>query len=283
MPSLFEYIHQKRKIKKSPLPEHIRHEILNEYSRLTFKKSFMSREAQTTPGITRLLSFNIHHLGFKTLFHLFNEIFVDGDYSVKYDTDTPFIIDCGANMGMSMMFQKTLYPEAEILCFEPDEKTFDILVKNIKENILNNVTVFKQAVSDHDGEITFYFDEENEGSLQMSVIKDRSPENSCTVEATRLSKHINKNVDLLKLDIEGAELSVLQELDSSNKYSLIKRIFIEYHHHIQAEVDNLSLTLEILERNGYRYQIYADHLRPIPEGTMQDVMIYAYKKNLKHI
>ncbi len=278
MPSLFEYISQKRKIKKSPLPKEIKSRLLSEYKRLSFKKIFISKKSQLNSGIESLLGFEINHLGFRTLFHLYNEVFVNLDYLTDIDNDKPFIIDCGANMGMSVLFQKMLYPNAEIICFEPDQKTFEILSRNVETNKLTDTYVHQQAVSDHKGMITFYFDPDNEGSLQMSTIEERSPQHSCEVEAVLLSEYITKQVDLLKMDIEGAELSVLKELDISGKIGSIDRIIIEFHHHIKDDIDDLSITLNILEKNGFGYQLFADHSRPIPRGLMQDIMIYAYRK-----
>src|SRR6266404_2067922 len=53
--------------------------------------------------------------------HGLHEIFISKIYDQQLDK-RPYIIDCGANIGLSIIYMKQRYPEAEILAFEPDEK-----------------------------------------------------------------------------------------------------------------------------------------------------------------
>jgi predicted O-methyltransferase YrrM len=46
----------------------------------------------------------------------------------------PLILDCGANVGVSVLYFKRLYPDAEIIAFEPDEDVFAILKQNYEES-----------------------------------------------------------------------------------------------------------------------------------------------------
>ncbi len=75
------------------------------------------------------------------------------------------------------------------------------------------------------------------------------------MEARRLSQFINGDVDLLKLDVEGCEHKVLHELASSGKLRQMQRIYVEYHHHIVGTDDSLSVTLRLLENQGFGYQL----------------------------
>lgn len=279
MPSLNEIIITRRRIKKSPLPVVLKKEFRFTFDRLIMKKTFTSKERQKNYERNyRVAGFSVSHLGFGALYQLFKEIFVGLDYYFKSDKANPFIIDCGSNIGMSILFFKKLYPQSEIIGFEPNDEAFGKLEENIKVNRLENVTVHKKAVSDQAGEITFYFDPENLGSLQMSTVKDRMPKRSQTVFCVALSSFITKDVDFLKLDVEGAELSLFRELEKANKLEFIKEMTIEYHHHIKEGVDELSQMLRILETNGFGYQISSDLSLPIEKKTAQDLMIYAYKK-----
>jgi FkbM family methyltransferase len=72
--------------------------------------------------------------------------------------------------------------------------------------------VHKAALSNKEGIIDFYFDQENLGSLCMSTKQERMPKQRRSVEALLLSKHIDEEVDFLKIDIEGAEPEVVEEL-----------------------------------------------------------------------
>ena len=67
------------------------------------------------------------------------------------------------------------------------------------------------------------------------------------VKVDKLSNYIKQKVDLLKIDIEGAEIDVLTDLFRSKKLNLVENMIIEYHHHIDPKIDNLSRLLYLLE------------------------------------
>jgi hypothetical protein len=55
---------------------------------------------------------------------------------------------------------------------------------------------------------------------------------------------------------------------------------IEYHHHLKKKVDSLSKFLKALEENNFGYQIEAGYSQPYDKMVFQDIMIYAYQKQL---
>ena len=77
------------------------------------------------------------------------------------------------------------------------------------------------------------------------------------VPSRRLSDFILGPVDLLKLDVEGAEYRVLCDLLSSGEAQSIKQIVIEYHHRMENERSCLTDFLRQLEQAGFEYQIHA--------------------------
>ena len=99
------------------------------------------------------------------------------------------------------------------------------------------------------------------------------------IEAVLLSDYIVEPVDLLKLDIEGAERRVLEELVKRGKLHMIRELIVEYHHHITCEDDELSRVLRMLESHGFGYQVQADFALPHRKTSFQDVLIYAYNKS----
>ena len=107
--------------------------------------------------------------------------------------------------------------------------------------------------------------------------------NKIKVPTILLSKYIKQRVDFLKIDIEGAELIVLNEIKS--KLHLVERIFIEYHS-FENNDQNLSEILQILERFEFRYYISSGGLRnnfPYIEkktylGMDNQLNIFAFKK-----
>jgi len=195
-----------------------------------------------------------HH---RSLVSLFNQIFVRKLYNFEADNNTPFIIDAGSNIGLATLFWKNKYPNASILCFEPSKSVFNTLKHNIDQNGIKNVSVIEKALYNKDGTIEFNTNERLSGSINL----DKQLSQKYSVQTVKLSSYINKQVDLLKLDIEGSELEVLKE--SVNKLHFVKRLFVEYHSFIERrqELDEL---LSILKDNGFRYYMETEFYNSSP-------------------
>jgi tRNA1(Val) A37 N6-methylase TrmN6 len=70
-----------------------------------------------------------YHLAFQITYA---EIFEKGIYTFNSTNPNPVIIDCGANMGLSLLFFSINYPNAKIYAFEPDVSVLEYLERNIK-------------------------------------------------------------------------------------------------------------------------------------------------------
>lgn len=112
----------------------------------------------------------------------------------------------------------------------------------------------------------------------MSTLRQRHDGPSVAVQLRRLSDFIRSDIDLLKIDVEGAEDAALGDLAGSGKLRHAKRLHLEYHHHIDASADKLSSMLRLIEENGFGYQLRAI-AKPWPvEASFQDISIYCYRK-----
>src|SRR6476660_8278442 len=100
-------------------------------------------------------SFKIYYKRPYELLHTYKDIFAKEIYKFHTTTNTPVIIDCGANVGISVLYFKQLYPHAIIEAFEPDALTFEILSKNCTANSLNNVQLNQVAVWTTNGKLSF--------------------------------------------------------------------------------------------------------------------------------
>lgn len=242
---------------------------------LTLKRA-VSRKSL---DIEDIIGYKVSHVNLKNLCQLYDEIFINCIYHFSTDNDKPLIIDCGSNIGMSILFFKNLYPGAKIIGFEPDKTTYEKLEENIRLNNLQHVTVHNRAVSDQIGTLTFYTNPDIIGSHVMSILDKRASGKKVEVDVDKLSQYITEEVDLLKLDIEGSETSVVKELVEANKLRLIKEIIIEYHHHfLDRDTDNLSEFLLLLEKDGFGYQIASNVRIPFTRKVTNDLIIYAYRK-----
>jgi hypothetical protein len=134
------------------------------------------------------------------------------------------------------------------------------------------------ALAGSDGELDLYYDQNQPASARASLTAVRGGAVAVRVRAARLSTFINETVDFLKIDIEGAEVEVLQELAASGKMNQIRQMVIEFHHHVTPNDDRMARFLNILEEQGYGYQLRTPIQRPVDLGSFQDILVYAYKK-----
>ncbi len=210
---------------------------------------------------------------------MYEEIFKKEIYNFKTEKIDPKIIDCGANIGLATLYFMQRFPQAHISSFEPDPKIFSLLTENVSELKQNQTVELIQAcLSSEDGNVTFTSDDSDGGSI--SKVPN---EKSFSVPSLNLEKYINDPIDFLKIDIEGAELEVLQTI--KDKLHLVSQIFVEYHS-FAVEDQKLDRILNILNSAGFRY--YIEHIgvrsdHPYYSRTTDHNMdlqlnIYGYRK-----
>ena len=150
----------------------------------------------------------------------------------------PVIIDCGANIGVSVLEWKSRWPMSRIICFEPDPSAFELLSLNVERNDIPGVRCIQSAVASFDG-TTQLFGETGRGSDARgnSILAEwgsRDESDEITVGCQRLSPFLAAEpVSFLKMDIEGAEESVLAE--SSDYLRQVDALYVEVH-----ETDDLA-------------------------------------------
>lgn len=222
----------------------------------------------------KIFKYKVSAYSYATLFYLFKEIYLSKEYYFESDKPDLKILDCGANIGMSVLYFKTIYPKSEIIAFEPNPYAFALLKKNIEQNKIEGVTLKNVGLADKINNIEFFISE-NKESLTGSLIQGRGGDNSIKIKTEKLSNYLKSaNVDLVKMDIEGAELDVFKELKESNVIQNAKRYIIEYHHLIDKAKANLSEFLLPIEENNFQYNIRTT-FEDI--GDFQDILISAYK------
>jgi FkbM family methyltransferase len=187
----------------------------------------------------------------------YEEIFEKEIYKFNASKSKKTILDCGANMGLSVLFFARNYPDHTILAFEPDENIFRILTENVKTYDLKNVKLFKQAVWNKNETLEFYTDFGMGGRINDSY-QDQVPQK---IDAVRLKDFITNDIDFLKVDIEGAEYTVIT--DCRDVLGKVNNIFLEYHSHHQ-EPQQFHELLSILSENQFRYHLLESCSRQKP-------------------
>jgi len=145
-------------------------------------------------------------------FHSFDPQESDLLFSVANTCKT--IFDIGANIGWyALNFAKKTANVRKIYAFEPIPRTYQYLEKHLKLNNIKNVSAFNLGFSDTIEEKTFFWTKEESGSASMENIQKRASINEVKCKVTTLD-HFMKNrrntIDLIKCDVEGAELLVFK-------------------------------------------------------------------------
>lgn len=143
-------------------------------------------------------------------------------------------IDCGANVGY--ISGKFAARGARTYSFEPDPWSFQNLEKNLAS--FSNASLFNKAVGAQAGEINFYRDrdflsEPDLHSLASSTFRRPDREQVCVsvevIDILDFIKNLKADVKILKMDVEGSEVAILDRLLAEDMMGKIDYVFVETH------------------------------------------------------
>lgn len=243
-------------------------------------------QATATPdGYQRLLDYDIWINDVSNFNILRKDIFQKRIYHFQSPVTDPVILDCGANIGMSVLYFKHQVPDARVIAFEPDPTIAPYLEENVRRNGLKDVTIVRAALAEQEGTTALHSDGRY-GSTIITTSDDAAPAQSqrYDVRTVRLWDYLDQPVDFLKMNIEGAEWRVLS--DSAERLRSIRSMVVEYHH-VPGWPRTLHKILELLDRYGFAYLIHAfdaetnPHAQPpfrLEPQTRYYLLIYAQRK-----
>ncbi len=185
---------------------------------------------------------------------LVKEVFKEEIYKFETQNPSPLIIDCGSNIGMSVLYFKQKYPNAHVIAFEPDPDNFLLLKENVTQNNLSAVELNNVAVSDSNDDATLFFESDKSSTLGNTTSPawgDRPGFKSISVKAVKLSDFIkDKQIDYLKLDVEGAEKKVFEDI--KQYLPSIQELGFEFHHtNIENNNADYQFILDLLTHAGF--------------------------------
>jgi FkbM family methyltransferase len=137
------------------------------------------------------------------------EVFVLEHYALPSDVAPEVIVDLGSNVGISVLYFASRFPRARIVAVEAEPDAYARLRANTGH--LERVTPVHAAIADHDGEAVIFSGDESWGASTI-----RAPEHSQqrVVPAMTLDRlaavHRLDRIDLLKMDVEGAEVPIVR-------------------------------------------------------------------------
>lgn len=208
---------------------------------------------------------------------MYNEIFEREIYRYHARTTSPYVIDCGANIGLSVLYLKQLYPQSHIVAFEPDDEIFEVLQRNIERFGYLDIDLQCRAVWNQETTLNFGSDGADGGRLTRA-----GDSYNKQVKTVRLRNLLDRPVDFLKIDIEGAETEVL--LDCADLLSAVDNLFLEYHSFDQ-QPQSLHVLINILNDAGFRLHIHPPITSPQPflkrdvqAGMDMQLNIFAFRQ-----
>ncbi|HPH94894.1 MAG TPA: FkbM family methyltransferase [Anaerolineaceae bacterium] len=168
------------------------------------------------------------------------------------------IVDIGAGIGEYTLFAAHNHASNRVLAFEPFAESNKLLQENLKMNRITNVEVFPTAVWNQSGELLLDLSGGEPLQLQSAaaelVAADSSKYRrvtSITLADLLLENHIDQ-VDMIKLDCEGAEYPILFGADDAT-LGKIRRIVMEYHHNVSRYT--YKDMQAFLERKGFKVRV----------------------------
>jgi FkbM family methyltransferase len=162
---------------------------------------------------------------------VYHNISYDTFYRPKMDD---IVIDAGAHIGFyTLKTAKQVGSKGLIVAVEPEERNYSFLRLNVRVNKFNNVIPIKAALSDHEGKGLLFLSEKSCSHSLICATKVGSTTKSTEVSVKTIDGIIEKlqltRIDILKIDVEGAEFKVLKGAKESLKNGKIFRIVAELH------------------------------------------------------
>jgi FkbM family methyltransferase len=234
----------------------------------------LERVARYTATTTSLLGGDFELVDAKSFLAQYQAIFKQEIYRFHSAKEAPLIIDAGANVGLSVLYFKRSYPKSRIIAFEPDPGIFQAFAKNCAAFELANVEPIPKALWMHDGTVKF----DREGAEAGRVVANTKSLHAVDVDACRLRGYLEQDVDLLKLDVEGAETEVL--LDCADRLDKVNQIIVEYHS-FTDQPQELHILTQTLHDAGFRLHISGGLIARQPLWWRQvykgmDMRLYVY-------
>lgn len=209
----------------------------------------------------------------------YNEFFSIKIYDQLDIDNLKVVLDIGANIGLWSKYIKFRNAE-RVYCFEPNKKALDSLTNAFKED--ESVIISDKAVSGQRGNLEFYFDSRDSTSSSLLNVYDENS-SSYEVEAITLEDALDLTgsnfVDLVKVDIEGAEFEVLESA-SAETIKRVHSFLIELHSFYFDDGDlRESKLISKLFEAGYSVQrienfLYARKVKKtywVPKGESEEV------------
>jgi FkbM family methyltransferase len=152
-------------------------------------------------------------------------------------------MDIGANNGYYTLIASQIIGDlGKVISIEPNPTALKRLEQNVLENEIKNVSIFKIALSDFNGYENLYLNNEDEDNL-TSLIPNIEKMPTSKVEVRKFDDLFkDENIDLIKMDVEGSEISIIRGMNQYLKTHQNINIIMEWNPLYRNEDDYIYLS-----------------------------------------
>ncbi|OHA70172.1 MAG: hypothetical protein A3F15_00330 [Candidatus Wildermuthbacteria bacterium RIFCSPHIGHO2_12_FULL_40_12] len=206
------------------------------------------------------------------------------------------VVDLGANIGyFSLLASRLTGSQGKVFSFEPEPKNYNYLKKNIELNNYNHAQPFQKAVSDKNGTTKLFICDYDTGHHTINkqdgiqaysrgrIVKERSIDIE-TVALDNFLKERTNRVDVIKMDVEGAEMLALSGMDRVLKDNKDIKMIVEFFPLLIEKMgsDPKEFIRRLIQDYGFSIYIIPEDYAALTSdmkklNSIQDVM--SYRKN----
>jgi len=140
------------------------------------------------------------------------------------------VLDLGANLGYyTLLAARLVGQKGKVYAFEPEPVNYNLLLKNIELNGYDNIVAVQKAVSNVAGKVRLFLDEKDTGAHTIYQPGDKTE--IIEVESVTLDEFFKDKkhpINVIKMDIEGAEMAALSEMDRIIRENENLKILVEF-------------------------------------------------------
>lgn len=195
--------------------------------------------------------------------HVFSQILLEREYEPLVELikkkerleNIRFIVDAGANVGLTTVYLKKFFPPAAVISIEPDAANFRVLTENVRVNRLSAVNLLNAGLWQK--ETRLEIDRNFRDHLEWSVTLQEKSESEASARAVQgislaaLKKKFDfPRIDILKIDIEGGERFLFaDEATAAQTLESVRYLALEIHDEfgIRPQIE------DFLKKNGFSF------------------------------
>jgi len=202
--------------------------------------SFIYQKIKLHNQLTKHTNYSLKIPGLKYAFTMraqssdlatFDQVFTNRESEIPVEGNPKLIVDAGANIGLTSIAYANRFPDAEIIAIEMEPKNFETL--KINTSRYKNIRCLNKALWHEQTFVALSNPEDQEWAYR---VKDSPRENEIQIPTITMDEIVNlandRPVDLLKIDIEGAELELFNATNT-NWLKHVRTMAVELHDRFQ--------------------------------------------------